>query len=76
MRERGLRPVQLWVPDVRTKAFAAQAYRQASLVARADEGADDQEFVEAISVPWDEVHGWCSRLATRAYILNHDSVYT
>jgi hypothetical protein len=54
MRERGLRPLQVWVPDVRTESFAAEAHRQASLVARADESADDQDFVEAISMPWDE----------------------
>nr|WP_255349249.1 antitoxin MazE-like protein [Mycobacterium sp. 155] len=29
MRERGLRPLQVWVPDVRTEAFAAEARRQA-----------------------------------------------
>ena len=46
--------MQVWVSDVRTEAFAAEAHRQASLVARADEGADDQEFVESISTPWDE----------------------
>ncbi len=54
MRERGLRPLQVWVPDVRTEIFAAEAHRQASLVARADESGDDQEFVEAISAPWDD----------------------
>ncbi|MGH3643684.1 MAG: antitoxin MazE-like protein [Mycobacterium sp.] len=54
MRERGLRPLQVWVPDVRTQTFAAEAHRQASLVAEADEGYDDQDFVEAISTPWDE----------------------
>ena len=54
MRERGLRPLQVWVPDVRTESFAAEAHRQASLVARADESGDDQAFVEAISTPWDE----------------------
>ena len=54
MRERGLRPLQVWVPDVRTESFAAEAHRQASLVARADESADDQDFIEAISAPWDE----------------------
>jgi hypothetical protein len=54
MRERGLRPLQVWVPDVRTETFAAEAHRQASLVARADDSRDDQEFVEAISAPWDE----------------------
>ncbi|MCG5433332.1 antitoxin MazE family protein [Mycobacterium sp. MYCO198283] len=54
MRERGLRPLQIWVPDVRTETFAAEAHRQASLVARAGASSDDQEFVEAISAPWDE----------------------
>ncbi len=54
MRERGLRPVQIWVPDVRTEAFAAEAHRQAALVAGADEAGDDQAFIEAISTRWDE----------------------
>ena len=54
MRERGYRPVQVWVPDVRTAQFAAEAHRQAVLVARADQAGDDQAFVEAITVPWDE----------------------
>lgn len=54
MRERGLRPLQVWVPDVRTESFVAEAHRQASLVARADESTDDQDFIEAIATPWDE----------------------
>jgi hypothetical protein len=54
MRERGLRPLQVWVPDVRTPTFAAEAHRQASLVAEAGEPNDDQDFVEAISTRWDE----------------------
>lgn len=52
MRERGYRPVQVWVPDVRTEQFAAEAHRQAALVASADRGGDDQDFIEAVSVPW------------------------
>ena len=54
MRERGLRPLQVWVPDVRTATFAAEAHRQASLVAGADENNDDQDFIEAVSTRWDE----------------------
>lgn len=54
MRERGLRPLQVWVPDVRTATFAAEARRQAALVAEAGESSDDQDFVEAISTRWDE----------------------
>ena len=54
MRERGLRPLQVWVPDVRTATFAAEAHRQASLVAGADKNNDEQDFIEAISTRWDE----------------------
>jgi len=49
MRERDLRPLQVWVPDVRTATFAAEAHRQTSLVAETVESTDDQDFVEAIS---------------------------
>lgn len=52
MRARGYRPVQIWVPDVRTEEFAAEARRQALLLAQADRLGDDQDFVEAVSVPW------------------------
>lgn len=54
MRERGYRPVQLWLPDVRTAAFAAEAKRQTALVAEADRRVDDQEFIEAVSVSWED----------------------
>ncbi len=54
MRARGFRPVQVWVPDVRTPAFAAEAKRQAALVAEADRATDDQSFLEEVSAPWDD----------------------
>jgi len=54
MRERGLRPLQVWVPDVRTATFAAEAHRQASLIAGAGDNSDDQDFIEAVSTRWDE----------------------
>jgi hypothetical protein len=54
MRAQGLRPVQIWVPDVRSPEFAAEAHRQSALVAAADRGSDDMDFVEAVSVDWDE----------------------
>ncbi|MFN8096996.1 MAG: antitoxin MazE family protein [Dermatophilaceae bacterium] len=53
LRARGYRPVQLWVPDVRTSEFASEARRQAQLVAARGRSTDDQDFVEAISVDWD-----------------------
>lgn len=49
MRERGYRPVQVWVPDTRSARFAAEAHREAVALAEADHRTDDMEFVEAIS---------------------------
>jgi hypothetical protein len=52
LREQGLRPVQVWVPDVRSKAFARAAHRQSLAVAGSRHAKADQEFVDAISA-WD-----------------------
>lgn len=49
LRAAGLRPIQIWVPDVRSRAFAAEAHRQSLAVARSRHEADDQAFVDAIS---------------------------
>ncbi|MEB0001037.1 MULTISPECIES: antitoxin MazE family protein [unclassified Cryobacterium] len=38
MREQGFRLVQVWVPDVRSERFAAEAHRQSVAVASADRG--------------------------------------
>lgn len=54
MREQGFRLVQMWVPDVRSERFAAEARRQSLVVAAADREADDQSFIEAVSAGWDE----------------------
>ncbi|HVD22872.1 MAG TPA: antitoxin MazE-like protein [Lapillicoccus sp.] len=54
MRERGYRPIQVWVPDVRSARFTAEALRQSSLLAAADRTGDDQDFVEAIAIGLDE----------------------
>ena len=49
LRQQGLRPVQIWVPDVRAPGFAAEAHRQSALAAASTSAADDQAFVDAIS---------------------------
>ena len=49
LRKQGLRPVQIWVPDARSKAFARAAHRQSLAVARSPHAQQDQEFVDAIS---------------------------
>jgi hypothetical protein len=49
LRAQGLRPIQIWGPDVRAAGFAAEAHRQSAAVA-ADPGAtDDQAFIDAVS---------------------------
>lgn len=49
LRRQGLRPVQIWVPDVRAPGFAAEAHRQSALAAASPHEAEDQAFVDAIS---------------------------
>ena len=49
MRARGLRPIQIWVPDTRTAAFRAEAHRQSLAVAKSRHGREDQDFIDAIA---------------------------
>ena len=49
LRRQGLRPLQVWVPDVRSRAFTREAHRQSLLVARSARERADQKFVDAIS---------------------------
>ncbi len=49
LREQGLRPLQIWVPDTRAAEFAAEAHRQSLLAANSSTADDDQAFVDAIS---------------------------
>lgn len=53
LRRQGLRPVQIWVPDVRSPAFRAEAHRQSLAVATSDRDTDDQAFVDSVA-DWDE----------------------
>jgi hypothetical protein len=53
LRKQGLRPIQIWVPDVRAPGFAEEAHRQARVVAASQAAGDDQAFVDAIS-EWPE----------------------
>jgi hypothetical protein len=47
LRAQGLRPIQIWVPDVRSPEFKAEAERQARLVARDLHEAEIMAFIEA-----------------------------
>lgn len=49
LRAQGLRPVQIWVPDVRSPEFEREARRQAKAVAASLHARDDQAFIDALS---------------------------
>jgi hypothetical protein len=49
LRAQGLRPVQIWVPDVTAEGFAAEAHRQSRAVAASEAVGDDQAFVDSVS---------------------------
>lgn len=54
MRARGLRPVQIWVPDTRTARFRDEAHRQSLAVALSARAQADQGFIDAVSDPGGE----------------------
>jgi hypothetical protein len=50
----GLRPIQIWIPDVRARAFRPQAHRQSLAVAASAHARADQAFIDAVSDRSDE----------------------
>jgi hypothetical protein len=53
LKQQGLRPIQIWVPDTRSASFVAEAHKQSLAVARSPHAKGDQDFVDAIS-DWGE----------------------
>jgi len=49
LRARGLRPIQIWVPDVRSPSFQMEARRQSLLVAESAWAEEDQRFIDSVS---------------------------
>ncbi|MGC4408588.1 antitoxin MazE family protein [Allorhizobium sp. NPDC080224] len=49
LRAQGLRPIQIWVPDVRAASFKAEAHRQSLAVATSADAVSDQAFIDAVS---------------------------
>ena len=56
LRRRGLRPIQLWVPDTRAPSFAEEARRQCAILNRIDEDEHSLEWVERVSVFDEDSH--------------------
>jgi hypothetical protein len=54
LRSQGLRPIQIWVPDMRAPSFRSAAHRQSLAVAASDHARDDQAFIDAVSDRGDE----------------------
>ena len=54
LRKQGLRPIQIWVPDVRSPKFAREAHRQSLAVASSRQEQDDLDFIESIADWGDE----------------------
>lgn len=49
LRSQGLRPIQIWVPDVRAPSFRSEAHRQSLAVAASAHAGEDQAFIDAAS---------------------------
>lgn len=57
MRKQGLRPIQIWVPDVTSPAFVREARRQSLLIAAdSAEERDVMAFLESVQdwSDWDD----------------------
>jgi len=53
LRAQGLRPIQIWVPDVRASSFRSEAHRQSAAVAASAHAAGDQAFIDSVTA-WDD----------------------
>jgi hypothetical protein len=51
LRAKGLRPIQIWVPDMRAPSFGPEAHRQSKAVAASAHAHAhaDQAFIAAVS---------------------------
>ncbi len=49
LRAQGLRPIQIWVPDMRAPSFRSEAHRQSLAVAASVQAGEDQAFIDAVS---------------------------
>jgi hypothetical protein len=54
LRAQGLRPIQIWAPDVRSPSFRAEAHRQSAAIAASAHAREDQAFIDAVSDWGDE----------------------
>lgn len=46
MRSQGMRPIQIWVPDVNATSFASEAHRQSVALANSADDEAVMDFIE------------------------------
>lgn len=49
LRAQGMRPIQIWVPDVHAPEFASEARRQCLLANASAEEAEIQAFIDSVT---------------------------
>ncbi|MFN0073788.1 MAG: antitoxin MazE family protein [Chloroflexota bacterium] len=49
LRSQGMRPIQIWVPDVRAPGFRIEAHRQSLAVSASAYASEDQAFIDDVS---------------------------
>jgi hypothetical protein len=49
-----MKPITIWVPDVRSEEFAREAHRQSLLIARSPADEEEQAWVDEASMWADE----------------------
>jgi len=54
LKDAGLRLVQIWVPDTRSKNFAAEVRRQSLLVSTSPDEYEVMDFIDAVA----DTDGW------------------
>jgi hypothetical protein len=54
LRALGLRPIQIWVPDIRRKGFTEECHRQSKLLLHDSQERDILEWIESVS----DDNGW------------------
>jgi Antitoxin MazE-like len=54
LRRQGMKPITIWVPDVRSDEFVREAHRQSLLIAGSPADEEEQAWVDEASMWADE----------------------
>ena len=54
LRSQGLRPIQIWVPDVHSEEYKTEIRRQCLAIANSPQEKEDMAFIESL-MDWDDL---------------------